>query len=76
VSQLIDEVRQARGLPRPALARAIREAAHVSQTRLAAELHVHRLTVARWESGERTPQGAQRAAYAGLLASLQEASAS
>lgn len=75
MSQLIQEVKRSRSLPRPALARAIREAAGVSQTRLAAELGVHRMTVARWEAGTRTPRNAQRAAYADVLAQLQAATA-
>ena len=66
MSQLIDEVRRARSLPRPAMARAIRESAGVSQARLAAELGVHRMTVARWESGARSPRSDQRTAYAAL----------
>jgi DNA-binding transcriptional regulator YiaG len=72
VSQLVDEVRTARSLPSPALARAIRESAGVSQVRLAAELGVHRMTVARWETGARKPTGPVRAAYAALLAELRE----
>ncbi len=75
MSQLTDEVRRARSLPGPALARAIREAAGVSQVRLAAELGVHRVTVVRWETGERAPSGRLRAAYATLLAELREVSA-
>jgi transcriptional regulator with XRE-family HTH domain len=75
VSQLIQEVRRSRALPRPALARAIREAAGVSQTRLAAELGVHRMTIARWEAGTRSPRNSQRAAYAKVLAELQAATA-
>jgi DNA-binding transcriptional regulator YiaG len=72
MSHLVDEVRRARSLPRPAMARAIREAAGVSQARLAAELGVHRMTVVRWESGMRSPRSDQRTAYAALLAELQQ----
>jgi DNA-binding transcriptional regulator YiaG len=66
---LADEIRAAK-LPSPALARAIREAAGVPQARVAEALHVHRLTISRWESGERHPRGANRAAYAALLSEL------
>jgi DNA-binding transcriptional regulator YiaG len=59
-------------LPPPAMAKAIREAAGVSQVRLAAELGVHRMTIARWEQGTRTPTGASRASYAAVLAELRE----
>ena len=76
MSQLVDEVRRSRSLPGPTLARAIREAAGVSQVRLAAELGVHRMTVARWEAGERMPTGARRSAYADVLAELASVTAS
>lgn len=74
MSQLIEEVRKARALPSPKFARAIRQAAGVSQVRLAAELGVHRMTIARWESGERRPQGQHLLAYVALLHDLQGAS--
>jgi transcriptional regulator with XRE-family HTH domain len=72
-SSLVREVRTQRPLPSRALARAIREAAGVSQARLAAELGVDRVTVARWELGIRRPRGKRAAVYATLLAQLQEA---
>jgi DNA-binding transcriptional regulator YiaG len=68
---LVEEVRTSRGLPPPKVARAIRVEAHVTQARLARELSVHRLTVARWESGERRPRGTLRVRYAELLHDLQ-----
>lgn len=71
--QLIDEVRTARRLPAPALARMIRISAGVSQDRMAKELGVHRVTIARWESGERTPRGLTRVRYAELLEQLHQA---
>ncbi len=70
MSQLIAEVRAARQLPAPALAREIRRAAGVSRDRLAAELGVHPVTVTRWESGTRHPRGTLRVAYAQLLGQL------
>lgn len=73
---LLDEVRQAAKLPPPATARMIRVAAGVSQDRLAQELGVHRMTVVRWETGERAPRGVHRALYARLLQDLQQAIAS
>ena len=69
---LVDEVRRARTLPSPATRRMIRVTAGVSQKRLGAELGVHRITVARWEDGTRTPRGSTRAAYADLLNQLRE----
>jgi DNA-binding transcriptional regulator YiaG len=70
VSALIDEVRQGQRLPAPRLAAAIRVAAGVTQGRLAEELGVHRVSVARWESGARKPRGKMRAAYARVLEDL------
>jgi DNA-binding transcriptional regulator YiaG len=67
---LLDEVRQAKRLPTPQTARMIRLAAGVSQERFARELGVHRMTVQRWETGERTPRAEHRAAYAALLEAL------
>jgi len=73
MSGLVAEVREALSLPAPAVARAIREAARVSQARLAEELGVHELTVARWEAGTRIPHGDLRLSYARLLRDLDEA---
>jgi DNA-binding transcriptional regulator YiaG len=73
MSGLVAEVREARSLPRPDVARAIREAAGVSQARLGAELGVHELTVHRWETGTHSPRGELRLAYGRLLRELEEA---
>jgi DNA-binding transcriptional regulator YiaG len=54
------------------LARAIRQAAEVSQERMAGELGVHRVTVARWETGRRRPRGPLLHAYVALLDALQQ----
>jgi DNA-binding transcriptional regulator YiaG len=71
---LLEEVRaqlQAKlRLPSPAMCRAIRLAAGVSQERIARELGVHRVTVARWELGARRPRTRRAAAYAALLEEL------
>lgn len=67
---LLDEVRLAKKLPPPERAKLIRLTAGVSQERLARELGVHRMTVQRWETGERRPSGAHRASYAALLEAL------
>ena len=72
---LIDEVKARRGLPTPALAREVRRAAGVSQERIARELGVARVTVARWECGIRTPRGELLVAYASLLSELQRVGA-
>ncbi len=72
MSDLLQEVRAARALPTPALARAIRQAAGVSQQRLADELGVGRVTVTRWEQGTRRPRGRLAVAYARLLQELRQ----
>ncbi len=72
MGSLLNEVRESLSLPAPGAARQIREAAGVSQARLAAELGVHELTVARWEAGTRTPHGDLRLAYGRLLAGLDQ----
>jgi DNA-binding transcriptional regulator YiaG len=72
MSALLEEVRESLSLPAPAVARQIREAAGVSQARLAGELGVHELTVYRWETGARTPHGELRRTYARLLAELDQ----
>ena len=76
MSQLLEDVRKARRLPSPEMRRAIRMEAGVSQTRLAAELGVDRVTLARWESGDRTPRGELLGRYTDLLDELQAAVAS
>jgi DNA-binding transcriptional regulator YiaG len=73
MSGLVAEVREARSLPRPNVARAIRVTAGVSKARLGAELGVHELTVHRWEAGTHSPRGATRLAYIRLLNELDEA---
>jgi len=71
MTTLIDEARARRELPSPALARAIREAAGVSQEGIARELEVTRMTICRWEAGTFKPSGQRRIAYAALLRELQ-----
>ena len=72
MSTLIEEVR-ARRLPPRQVARAIRVAAGVTQGRMATELGLHRVTVARWEAGAQVPTGEARERYAHLLERLAEA---
>lgn len=73
MGSLVEEVRAASQLPSPVLCRAIREAVRVTQQRIADELGVHRVTVARWEAGLRRPRNDLAVAYAGLLRSLEAA---
>jgi DNA-binding XRE family transcriptional regulator len=57
-------------LPPPALRRALRQQAGLSQQELADALGVWRETVARWESGTRGPSGLHFYEYAQFLAQL------
>lgn len=70
MSHLVEKLSQGRRLPPPGMRKAIREAAGASQQGLAEELRVHRVTVARWESGARRPRGALLQSYIELLAEL------
>lgn len=69
---LMEEIRQGIRLPRPAQARLIRVSAGISQERLAHEIGVHRVTLARWESGTSSPRGTARARYSSILAQIQQ----
>lgn len=72
MSGLLAEVAESLSLPSPAEARAIRERAGVSQGRLGAEIGKSAMTVHRWETGEHTPSGEARLAYARLLRQLDQ----
>lgn len=71
---LVEEVRALRAaLPSPAAARLIRLAADVTQARMAQELGVSRVTIARWEAGTRRPRGKTLLEYRRVLDELREA---
>jgi DNA-binding transcriptional regulator YiaG len=72
VGDLLTEVRESLSLPLPRVRREIRQAAGIPQSRIAAELGVHVLTVHRWEAGTREPRGELRLGYARLLRALDE----
>jgi len=61
-----------RDLPPPALRRALREDAGLSQDDIAATMGVHRETVSRWERGLRTPRGDSLLNYVSLLGELRD----
>lgn len=69
-SSIAEKMRARRALPIPAMRRAIRVGAGLSQSDVAEILGVHRETVARWESGDRTPRGTTLIAYVDLLDQL------
>lgn len=64
---LVERVRSRRRLPEPALRRALRESAGLSQGDLATALGVTRSAVSRWEAGQREPRGVMVADYLKLL---------
>lgn len=66
-ASFISQVVAARSLPTPSMAKAIRLNAGISQGRLAAEVGVHRLTLARWERGGSKPRGDALGRYVHLL---------
>lgn len=70
IDALIHDVRAVRLMPPCEEARAIRERAGVSTSRLAQTLGVHRSTISRWERGLTTPRSSARASYAAAIASL------
>ena len=67
----VTELAQGATLPPPAARRAIRLAAGVGQTELAAALGVSRWSLIRWETGKVEPHPDARRRYAGALRSLQ-----
>jgi DNA-binding transcriptional regulator YiaG len=72
---LLEDARLAVSLPGPDARMAIRRRARVSRERVAAELGVQPLAVARWERGTRSPRGGLRVRYARLLELLDEVAA-
>jgi DNA-binding transcriptional regulator YiaG len=71
VLELVEEARVARRLPPPSARRAIREAAGVTQQRIAVELGVTRAAVSFWEQGRCDPRGDRRLRYVAILEGLQ-----
>jgi DNA-binding transcriptional regulator YiaG len=66
------QLAQIRELARSGRARSIRERANVSTKEVADSLGVHEATVARWETGVRSPRGPAALRYAELLRALSE----
>lgn len=69
---LREELQIRRRLPAPAACRDLRLAAGISQERLARELGVHRVTVARWECGTRSPRSGLLLRYVEVLEMLRK----
>ncbi len=67
------ELSRARADLRSGLARALRQAAGLTQGEVGRAVGVYPETVCRWESGARKPQGESALRYARLLAKLRRA---
>jgi transcriptional regulator with XRE-family HTH domain len=67
------EIAKARALIRSGRAQAIRERAGLSRSEVAESVGVNDSTIARWETGERSPRGEGAKRYARLLRELAEA---
>ena len=61
-----------RSLPEPPLRRVLRQRAGLSQQEIADSLGVNRVSVTRYENGQRTPRGQLGVDYAQLLDRLAE----
>ena len=71
MSEVVKRARRMRRTPTPELAKAIRVSAGVTQAEMAAELGVHRVSVARWELGLRRPRGPLLDRYVEVLDELE-----
>jgi DNA-binding transcriptional regulator YiaG len=69
---LREQVQARRDLPRPAVRRALREAAGISRQALAASIDVSRESIRHWETGTVEPRGENLRLYLAALAVLQE----
>lgn len=56
---------------RPEFARAVRQGAHLSQAEMGQAIDAHDSTIAKWESGDRTPRGKLADRYFDLLTQLE-----
>ena len=70
IEQLRGRIQTRRELPAPAVRRALRQAAGVSQSEIAQVAGVTRQAVALWEVGQRTPRGPHLDSYVGVLRTL------
>ena len=67
---MIDDLASLRGLIESGRARQLRENAGISESNMARELEVTQAALSRWETGQRTPQGANARRYARALRRL------
>lgn len=67
LDDLLASSRTRRALPEPAIRALLRRRAGLSQGQIAKALGVSRAAMCRWESGVRTPRGANLQAYVDVL---------
>lgn len=67
---LVKKIRIIRDLPPPAIRRALRVGAGLTEKDIASVLGVTHVTVSRYELGKRTPRGTVLAAYVEVLRTL------
>jgi transcriptional regulator with XRE-family HTH domain len=70
LAQLRRKIEARHSLPAPAVRRALREGAGISQADVAIACGVSREAVSRWENGEREPRPDHLAAYVEVLDEL------
>ncbi len=73
LEQLSRRIQTRRDLPPPPVRKALRKAAGVSLSEVAGIVGVTRQAVSLWEAGERTPRGANAAAYLEVLREIKRA---
>ena len=71
-SMLAEQLRRERRRPSPAVARALRCEAHLSQETVAAAIGVHRTTLTRFETGHQRLRPAAAERLADVLAELEQ----
>jgi DNA-binding XRE family transcriptional regulator len=67
LAEVLAQARTQRRLPKPPVRREIRKRSGLTQDGMARVLGVTRITVLRWEAGQRSPRGKLAARYVDLL---------
>ena len=72
IEDVVEECKRRQALIQPAVAKDIRTRAGLSQEEMGAPIDVTGPCISRWETGSRRPRGPRLAAYAALLAALDQ----
>ena len=73
LADALRRVKTSSRLPTPRVRKAIREQSGLTQERFAKAIHIHRVTLARWETGVSEPRGDARIRYVEALDKLRQA---